>query len=315
MLGVLVRRILLGLVTLLVVTILVFVGTSVLPGDVAIAVLGRYATQEALDHLRQSLGLDRPLIVQYLDWLRAMLQGDFGNSIGMGAPVSEIVGGRLWNTLKLSGLAAMFAVPLSIVLGLSAATFPNSAWDRTVSFGTLISAAVPEFFMASVFVMVFSVSFGLLPARAAVPEDPTFWELIHALAMPILTLTAVVSAQMTRMTRAAILNVLSSAYIEMAILKGVPRMRIILEHAFPNAIGPIANVIALNLAYLISGVVIVETIFSYPGLARTIAEAVQTRDMPLIQACAVIFGIFYIALILVADITAILSNPRLRSPK
>ena len=147
------------------------------------------------------------------------------------------------------------------------------------------------------------------------PEDPTFWELIHALAMPILTLTAVVSAQMTRMTRAAILNVLSSAYIEMAILKGVPRMRIILEHAFPNAIGPIANVIALNLAYLISGVVIVETIFSYPGLARTIAEAVQTRDMPLIQACAVIFGIFYIALILVADITAILSNPRLRSPK
>ena len=233
----------------------------------------------------------------------------------MGVPVSEIVGGRLWNTLKLAGLAALFAVPLSIVLGLSAAMFPNSLWDRTVSIDTLVSAGLPEFFLASVLVMIFSVFLGVLPAQAAVPEGATFWELVYALAMPILTLTAGVSAQMTRMTRAAILNVLSSAYIEMAILKGVPRMRIILEHAFPNAIGPIANVVALNLAYLISGVVIVETIFSYHGLARTISEAVQARDMPLIQACAVIFGVFYIGLILIADIIAILANPRLRSPK
>jgi len=310
-----IRRLLIGIVTLWAVSVLVFAGTEILPGDVAQIILGQSATPEALSVLRRELGLDLPAYVRYFGWLGDMAQGDLGISKAGGATIGSLIGDRLENTLILSAIVAGISVPLSVVLGLLAAMYPGTWIDRALTFGTLSLISVPEFFIATFLVLILAVELRWLPAIAYLSGDESFWELMRALAMPILTLTIVVSAQMIRMTRAGILNVMNSPYIEMAILKGVPRRRIILRHAFFNAIGPIVNVVALNLAYLVSGVVIVETIFAYPGLAKLMIDGVQTRDLPLVQACAMIFSGTYVVLILMADIASILSNPRLRRPK
>ena len=309
------RRIVIGFGTLLVVSVIVFLATSILPGDVAQILLGQSATPETLAAMRKQLGLDQPGYIRYFSWLGDMLTGDLGISKAGGATIESLIGGRLGNTMVMSGLVAAISIPVSIALGLWAAMHPGAWLDRLVTFGTLSTISVPEFFIATILVLVLAVELQWLPSTAYMTGDETFFELLGALAMPLITLVIVVSAQMIRMTRAGILNVMSSPYIEMAILKGVPRRRIILRHAFYNAIGPIVNVIALNLAYLVSGVVIVETIFAYPGLAKLMVDGVQTRDLPLVQACAMIFCATYVALILVADVASILSNPRLRNPK
>lgn len=310
-----IRRIAIGIATLWVVSVLVFAGTEILPGDVAQILLGQSATPEALAELRSQLGLDKPAYVRYFEWLGDMATGDLGISKAGGATIASLIDFRLGNTLFLGGIVAVISVPLAVVLGLLAAMYPGTWLDRSLTFGTLSLISVPEFLIATFLVLIFAVELRWLPSIAHMSGDETFWKLMRALAMPILTLTIVVSAQMIRMTRAGILNVMNSPYIEMAILKGVPRRRIILRHALFNAIGPIVNVIALNLAYLVSGVVIVETIFAYPGLAKLMIDGVQTRDFPLVQACAMIFCGVYVFLILAADLAAILSNPRLRHPK
>lgn len=309
------RRILIGIATLWVVSVLVFVGTEILPGDVAQILLGQSATPESLAALRAELGLDQPAYVRYFEWLNGMATGDLGISKAGGATISSLIDFRLGNTLYMGGIVAAISVPLSIVLGLMAAMYPGTWLDRSLTFGTMSLVAVPEFLIATFLVLFLAVKLRWLPSIAYMSGGESFWQLMRALAMPILTLVIVVSAQMIRMTRAGILNVMNSPYIEMAILKGVPRKRIILRHALFNAIGPIINVIALNLAYLVSGVVIVETIFAYPGLAKLMIDAVQTRDLPLVQACAMIFSGIYVILLLTADVAAIMSNPRLRHPK
>ncbi len=317
----LLRRTATGFATLLVVSVLIFVGTSVLPGDVASIILGQMATPESLAALRAKLGMDQPAYLRYFLWLGDFLTGDLGFSkagsgIGtVGTPISDMLAPRLLNTLRLAGTVAVIAIPVSMTLGLLAAMYPGTRLDRIVTFGTLSLISVPEFLVATFLVLVLAVQLGWLPATAYMSGNETGWKLVRALAMPTLTLVIVASSQIMRMTRATVLNVMSSPYIEMAILKGVPRARIILRHALLNAVGPIVNVIALNLAYLVSGVVIVETIFAYPGLAKLMIEAVQTRDLPLVQACAMIFCATYIVLIFVADMASILSNPRLRHPK
>jgi peptide/nickel transport system permease protein len=310
-----IRRIAIGFATLWVVSVLVFAGTEILPGDVAQILLGQSATPEALAALRAELGLDQPAYVRYFEWLVGMVTGDLGISKAGGATIASLIDFRLANTLFLGGIVAAISVPLAVTLGLLAAMYPGTMLDRALTFGTMSLVAVPEFLIATFLVLIFAVKLRWLPSIAYMSGGETFWELMRALAMPILTLTIVVSAQMIRMTRAGILNVMNSPYIEMAILKGVPRKRIILRHALFNAIGPIVNVIALNLAYLVSGVVIVETIFAYPGLAKLMIDGVQTRDFPLVQATAMIFCGVYVFLILTADVAAILSNPRLRHPK
>jgi peptide/nickel transport system permease protein len=309
------QRIGIGFFTLLVVSVLVFAGTEILPGDVAEIILGQSATPENLAKLRAELGLDKPAVVRYFDWLGDMITFDLGVSKAGGTGIGDLIGGRLYNTFFLGGIVAGIAVPISIFLGLLAAMYPGTWLDRVVTFGTLSLISVPEFFIATLCVLVFAVQLHWLPAIAYMSGDETFFQLMRALLLPIIVLVIVISAQMIRMTRAGILNVLHSPYIEMAILKGVPRKRIILRHALFNAIGPIVNVIALNLAYLVSGVVIIETIFAYPGLAKLMVDGVQTRDLPLVQACAMIFCGTYVLLILTADIASILSNPRLRQPK
>ena len=309
------RRLGLGIITLWVVSLLVFAGTEILPGDVAEAILGQSATPEAVQAIRDQLHLDRPAIVRYADWLTNLLRGDLGISLAANMEISEMISGRFKNTLVLASLTAALAVPLALAMGLAAAMFPGGRVDRLVTISTLFLLSVPEFFIAATLVLVFAVHLQWLPAITYMTEYESVWQLMESLALPILTLTTSVVAHMARMTRAAIINVMTSPYIEMAILKGVPRGRIVLRHALFNAVGPVVNVIALNLAYLVSGVVIVETVFAYPGLAKLMVDAVSRRDMPLVQACAMIFCTAYILFILIADVLAILANPRLRQPK
>ena len=316
-----IQRALVGVLTLFVVSILIFIGTSILPGDVAQIILGQMATPESLAALREKLGINQPAHIRYFMWLGDFVTGDLGISKAgsgmgtLGTPISEMLIPRLSNTLQLASVVAVIAIPMSLALGLAAAMYPGTRLDRIVTFSTLSLISVPEFMVATFLVLVLAVVLGWLPATAYMSNDAAGWDLIRALAMPTLTLVILASSQIIRMTRATVLNVMSSPYIEMAILKGVPRKRIILRHALFNAIGPIVNVIALNLAWLISGVVIVETIFAYPGLAKLMIDAVQTRDLPLVQACAMVFCIAYIILIFLADMASILSNPRLRHPK
>ncbi len=309
------QRILIGFVTLWVVSVLVFLMTNALPGDVAQIVLGQSATPESLAAYRAERGLDQPLLFQYFGWLGDMLTGNLGTSKAGGATIASLIAGRLGNTMFLAALVAVISVPLSVALGLLAAMYPGTWIDRALTFGTLALISVPDFFIATFAVLFLAVNLGWLPAIANVAPENTFWEMARGIAMPLIVLVIVVAAQMIRMTRAGILNVMNSPYIEMAILKGVRRKRIILRHGLFNTIGPIVNVIALNLAYLVSGVVIVETIFSYPGLAKLMIDGVQTRDLPLVQACAMIFCGTYVILIILADVAAILANPRLRNPK
>ncbi|MBS36171.1 MAG: ABC transporter permease [Thiotrichales bacterium] len=321
MLRMVLRRMGVGLVVLWVVSLVIFAGTEILPGDVAEIMLGMEATPESLKALRRELGLDRPAYARYFEWLGDMATADLGMSLagrgngGGGTTIEVLIGHRLNNTLLLGTIVAAISIPLAVVMGLLAAMFPSSLYDRVVTFGTLCLVAVPEFFIATMLVLIFAVYLRWLPAIAVMGDFESIWHMLRQLAMPILTLCFVMLAQIARMTRAAVLNVMSSPYIEMAILKGVPRKRIILRHALSNAIGPIANIIALNLAYLVSGVVIVETIFAFPGLAKLMVDGVQTRDMPLVQACGMIFCATYVVLILLADICSIVSNPRLRHPK
>ena len=307
------RRLALGLVTMWVVSLLVFASTEVLPGDVAESILGKEAPDEVIAAMRERLGLNRPAYVRYWDWLSGLLVGDLGVSLGSGRPIAELIDDRLWNTVRLASVTAIIAVPLAVILGLVSAMKAGTLMDRSISIGTLCMISLPEFFVAALLVYIFAVKLRWLPALPSVNPNSSIWESLMSMALPIMTLTFAVLAHMARMTRNAVINVLSSAYIEMALLKGVPNWRIILFHAFPNALSPIINVIALNLAYLVAGVVIVETAFSYPGLARLMVDGVATRDIPMIQACGMIFCATYVSLNLLADILSILTNPRLRT--
>ena len=310
------RRLLVGIGTLFFVSLVVFMGTQVLPGDAAQIRLGQEATPENVAALRARLGLDRPVHVQYLTWLQGFLTGDLGLSLANEAPVVNMISARWYNTVVVAALTAAVSVPLSVTLGLLAAMWPGSAFDRSLTVFNVGLVAAPEFFVATCLVAVFVLSLHLGSAVViGSAEGKGLFQLYQHFMYPVLTLAIVTSSQMIRMTRAALLNVLTAPFVEMAMLKGVPRRRLVLRHALPNAVGPIVNVIALNLAYLISGVVVVEVYFSYPGLAVLMVQAVQTRDFIVVQAVGMMFCGAYVAIIMLADIVAILSNPRLRYPR
>jgi len=309
------QRISLGLLILFIVSLIIFLGVSMLPGDAAQAILGQAATPETIAVLRNQLGLDLPAHTRYIRWLGGILQGDFGISIGNGREIGEVIGVRFANTIFLAAFAACIAIPLSLVLGILAALYRNSFYDRTVNALTLSSISTPEFFVAYILILFVSVKAGWFPSLSNIQGDMSFTERLDKTVLPAITLTLVSVAHMMRMTRAAIINLLSQSYIEMAELKGIRKARIILRHALPNAWAPIVNVIVLNLAYLIVGVVVVEVVFVYPGLGQLLVDAVQRRDMPVVQACCLIFAATYVSLNLIADILSILTNPRLLHPK
>ena len=311
----LLQRISLGLLTLFIVSVIIFLGVSLLPGDAAEAILGQAATPDTLAVLRRQLGLDLPAHVRYFNWLGGILQGDFGTSIGNGREIGEVIGVRFANTIFLAAFAACISIPLALILGILAALYRNSFYDRSVNALTLSAISTPEFFVAYILILFVSVKSGWFPSLSNVQADSGFIERLEKTFLPAVTLTLVSVAYMMRMTRAAIINLLANSYIEMAALKGMKRMRIITHHALPNAWAPIINVIVLNLAYLIVGVVVVEVVFVYPGLGQLLVDAVQRRDMPVVQACCLIFAATYVTLNLTADILSILTNPRLLHPK
>ena len=309
------QRLGLGLITLWVVSLIIFLGVELLPGDLAQAILGQAATEETVAAFRRELKLDLPAYERYFDWMGGMLQGDLGKSLANKREISELIGTRLGNTLFLAAVAAVVSVPLAVGLGILAALYRNSFYDRCVNVVTLTSISFPEFFVAYILILFLAVKAGIFPSISNVSPDTEFWERVYRVSLPALTLTLVVIAHMMRMTRAAIINLLASPYIEMANLKGMPRSRIIVRHALPNAWAPIINVIVINLAYLVVGVVIVEVVFVYPGLGQLLVDSVSKRDMPVVQASSIIFAATYILLNLTADILSILTNPRLLHPK
>jgi len=311
----LVQRLSLGLLTLFVVSLIIFLGVSLLPGDAAEAMLGQSATPETVAALRARMGLDQPGYIRYFTWLGGILQGDFGVSISNNREISEILFTRFANTLFLAVMAAIISVPIALSLGIFAALHRNGLFDRGINIVTLSSISTPEFFVAYILILFFAVTFGWFPSLANVGPETGFFERIYVCILPATTLTLVVVAHMMRMTRAAIINLLASPYIEMAALKGISRAKIIVKHALPNAWAPIINVIVINLAYLIVGVVVVEVVFVYPGLGQLLVDSVQRRDLPVVQACSLIFAATYVLLNLTADILAILTNPRLLHPK
>ena len=309
------QRLGLGLLTLLVVSVIIFSAVELLPGDIAQEILGQAATPETVAAFREQLGLDRPPVIRYFEWLGGIVQGDFGKSLANGRQIAELIGVRLSNTLFLALFAATIAVPLALTLGILAAIHRNSWFDRGVNVATLTSISFPEFFVSYILILWLAVNAGILPSISNVAPETEFWERVYRTFLPAATLTLVVVAHMMRMTRAAIINLLASPYIEMAQLKGLTTIRIITRHALPNALAPIINVIALNLAYLVVGVVIVEVVFVYPGLGQLLVDSVSKRDMPVVQACSLIFAGVYILLNLTADILSIVSNPRLLHPR
>ncbi|CAH2397059.1 ABC transporter permease [Mesorhizobium escarrei] len=313
------NRFLLGIYTLFIVSILIFSAIAFLPGDYAKAALGHSATPETVAALQKELGLDRPAPERYLRWIGHAAQGDFGSSFSAGGTqrrlVIDIILPRLKNTLLLAGVTALLAVPLALVLGVLTALARNSFLDRLLNAATLTAISFPEFFVAYVLMLLLAVKFPLFSSMASMSADMPIVEKLARIALPVLTLTLVILAHMMRMTRAAIISLLNSSYVECARLKGLPEWRIVVGHVLPNAWAPIANVVAFNLAYLVVGVVVVEVVFVYPGIGQTMVDAIRLRDVPVIQACTLIFAVTFVVLNLLADLIAIATNPRLVHPK
>lgn len=305
-----IKRLGLGILTLLLLSLLIFLSVEALPGDLAETILGQQATPENVAAIRKELGLDLPAYTRYINWLGGILQGDFGNSLALKKPISGLIAPRLQNTLFLTLYTACIAVPLALMLGMVASLFRNSFFDRISNTTALSAISMPEFFVGYVMIYFFALS-GYFPSMANINPNTPFFDKLYLCFLPAVTLTLVVTAHMMRMTRAAIINVLALPYIEMANLKGVKPRRIIVHHALPNAVAPIVNVVALNLAYLVTGVVIVEIVFVFPGLGQLMVDGVKFRDVPVVQATALIFATAYVGLNLLADIISTITNPRL----
>ena len=306
------RRLAVAIVILAVISVAVFTATEFLPGDVAQVVLGQSATPEAVAGLRAAMHLDQPAYLRYFIWLHGLLTGNPGRSLVNDVPVATLISDRISNSLLLAAVTSAFCVPVALTLGITSAMWRNGIYDRLVSLLTLSAVAVPEFFIATLAVVVFAVHLHWLPALSTSPSIDSVGRFFRVFTLPVLSLSCVVIAQMVRMTRSAVIDALRQPYVEMAVLKGAGPARVVLLHALPNAVGPIANSMALSLSYLLGGVIVVETIFDYPGLAQLLVDAVSTRDMPLVQAVAMMFCAGYLILVTIADVAGIVSNPKLR---
>ncbi|WP_077048631.1 ABC transporter permease [Pseudomonas sp. KK4] len=309
------QRLALGLLSLFAVSVIIFLAVGMLPGDIAQAMLGQSATPETVAAYRAQLGLDLPPLTRFGHWIWQLLHGDLGVSLANQRPIADLVGSRLANTFSLALLAALVSVPLALLQGMLAALYRNSWFDRLLNTSALSAVSFPEFFVAYILILVFAVKLNWFPSISNLSPNASLGEVLERSVLPVATLSLVVIAQMMRMTRASLINLLASPYIEMARLKGISQSRIIFRHALPNALAPIVNVVALNLAYLVVGVVVVEVVFVYPGLGQLLVDSVAKRDIPVVQACSLIFAATYILLNTSADVLSIASNPRLMHPK
>lgn len=306
-------RILLSLVTLLLVSLIIFGVLEVLPGDVASRILGRDATPEALALLREKLGLNDPAPVRYLHWLGGLLSGDLGQSLASSRPVTEILAPRIYNTVLLSIYAFLLHLPMVVLPALIQAIRRDRPVDHGLSVVTLVLLSVPDFLLATILLFTFVVMVPVLPAISLVDHSSSAMDYLRAMTLPALTLAIVMAVYAVRMLRDNLIEVLDSDYVRMAELKGLSPRRVLLRHALPNALVPTLNVTALNLAYLVGGVVVVEKVFSYPGFGSLLVDSLQLRDLPVIEATVMIAAVVYVGANLIADVAALLLNPRLRT--
>jgi peptide/nickel transport system permease protein len=312
--GFIVRRVLLGILVLFLVSVVVFAATQALPGDPALAILGRSATPQSLAALRRQLHLDQPVLSQYWTWIVGVLHGNFGQSLAAQEPVTTLLGPKLVNSGVLVVISAVVSIPLSIAIGSWAALKREKLFDIVSSNLLLVLAALPEFVVAVVLVILLATTvFNVFPAVSTVPPGSRPWDNPSALVLPCLTLVIAVAPYVGRIMRASMIEVLESDYVEMARLKGLPERTVLIRHALPNALGPVFQVIALNLAYLAGGIIVIEYVFNYSGIGGAVQEAVLNHDLPVVQALAMIIAALYVVLNLMADIATILVTPRLRT--
>ena len=308
-----VGRTLVALLTLVLVSVLVFLMIDGLPGDVATRVLGREASADAIARLRAELHLNDPLVWRYLHWIAGVIQGDFGKSLSNSRPIASIVAPRLGNTMFLSLAALVVYAPLLTLTAAIQATHRNRFVDHLLSAITLVVLSIPDFLLGTLLLVLFVLVVPLLPPVSYVDASTPAGRYVLALVMPAVTLGVVITVHTVRMLRDNLIEVLDSEYVRMAELKGLPRWKVLLRHALPNALVPTLNIVALNLVYLIGGVVIVEKVFAFPGFGSLLVDSVQLRDIPLIEATVLIAAAVYIFANLAADVATILLNPRLRS--
>jgi peptide/nickel transport system permease protein len=309
------RRFVLALITLFIISIIIFLGVEALPGDAATAYLGQSATPESLRALREEFGLNAPAHQRYLNWLGDMLKGDLGDSMARRKPVSDIIGNQFRNTVVLAFAAAIIGIPLAIVLGVFTGLTRDKWPDILVSFVAILGMTLPGFVTATVLIYIFSIRLEWFPAIAMVSTDAPVSEILPNIVLPIITLAFVMVAHILRLVRTNMIDVMVSNYVQMARLKGVPFMKIVFQHALPNAMLPSINVIALTMAWLLGGVAVIETVFNYPGIGKLLINAIGDRDLALIQGIAIILAGIYIALNLIADLLALVLNPRLRTAR
>jgi peptide/nickel transport system permease protein len=312
--GFIVRRTLLGVLTLFVASVVIFAATQALPGDPARAVLGRTATPESLAALREQLNLDRPVVEQYWDWLSGVFTGDLGESLVAREPVTELLGSRIENSAFLMLISALISVPLAILIGAVSARRRDGPLDHSLSVLTLALAALPEFVVGIAFVVLLGTTvFTVLPPVSLIPPDSSAWNYPKELILPTLTLVVAVTPYIARIMRASMVEVLESDYVEMARLKGLRERKVVWRHALPNAIAPTIQVTAINLAYLAGGIVVVEFVFAYAGIGEALVNGVRNRDIPVVQAVALLIAGVYVVLNLIADVATILVSPRVRT--
>lgn len=309
------RRIFLAIVTLFIISLIVFMGVEALPGDTATAYLGQSATPESLAALREEFGLNAPVHERYLAWLVGILQGDLGDSMSKKKPVTELIGNRFRNTVVLASAAALVGIPLAIVLGVIAGLTRDKWPDVLVSITSIVGMTLPGFVTATVLIYFFAIRLEWFPAITLVPTDVPVVELLPNIVLPIITLTLIMVAHILRLVRTNMIDVLTSDYVQMAKLKGVPHWNIVFKHALPNAMLPTINVVALTLAWLLGGVAIIETVFNYPGIGQLMITAITDRDFALVQGIAIILAVIYIALNLIADVLSMFLNPKLRTAR
>lgn len=308
-----VRRLAAGVAILAAVSVIVFVGTEILPGDAATAILGRDATPAAVAAMRQQLGLDRPVVVQYTSWVEGLLHGDLGQSLTAGAPVSQLIGTRIVDTLILAVVASLVMIPLAVALGVIAGCRPGGVLDNAITWTSLGMIAVPEFVIGTLLVLLFAVRLQWLPAVSLLPFNGGPLDVPSVLVLPVATLVIVGVAYIIRMVRAGVVEVMASDYVQMARLNGVVERRVIVRHGLRNALAPTVQVVALTLQWLIGGLFIVEIVFEYPGIGQGLVQAVIARDIPLVQAVAMIIATVYVLITILADIAVVLLVPKLRT--
>jgi peptide/nickel transport system permease protein len=309
------RRVVLAILTLFLISLIVFLGVEALPGDAATAYLGQSATPESLNALREEFGLYAPVHERYLAWLGGILQGDLGTSMVRRNPVSEVIGNQLRNTVVLAAAAALIGIPLAILLGVVAGLTRDKWPDIFVSTSSIVGMTLPGFVTATILIFIFAIRLEWFPAITMVPTDASVGELLPNIVLPIITLTFIMVAHILRLVRTNMIDVMTSDYVQMARLKGVPSRRIVFKHALPNAMLPTINVVALTLAWLIGGIAVIETVFNYPGIGKLMVNSINDRDFPTVMAIAIVLAIVYITFNLFADLLTLVLNPRLRSAR